>query len=48
VLCAPARAAWSMVNGKVLIEGGELLTLDSVRITRLQQRLAVQLVRGDH
>jgi cytosine/adenosine deaminase-related metal-dependent hydrolase len=47
VFCAPANVALSVIHGRVVIEDGELLTVDTAALARRQRRLARVLVRGD-
>jgi hypothetical protein len=43
-LCAPARVATLLVEGRVVVEGGELRKLSLERILSRHRRLAAQLV----
>jgi cytosine/adenosine deaminase-related metal-dependent hydrolase len=47
VFCAPARVALSIVHGRVVIDGGTLLTVDVPMLADRQRALARRLVRGD-
>jgi cytosine/adenosine deaminase-related metal-dependent hydrolase len=47
LFCAPARAAWTIVNGRVVVEAGRLATVDAGALARRHQALALRLVRGD-
>jgi cytosine/adenosine deaminase-related metal-dependent hydrolase len=47
VFCAPATAACSVINGRVVVKGGRLTTLDLPVVIERHNRLARQLVRGD-
>src|SRR5579864_5411390 len=44
LLCAPARVSTLIVEGRVVVEGGELRTLSLERILARHRRLAAQLV----
>ncbi|MBK8742613.1 MAG: 8-oxoguanine deaminase [Betaproteobacteria bacterium] len=46
LLCAPARAAWSMINGRVVVEDGTLVTVDINALARRHRALATTLLRG--
>jgi 8-oxoguanine deaminase len=47
VFCAPAQAALSIIDGKVVVRDGALTTVELPRITLRQRALARALVRGD-
>ncbi|MEO7760952.1 MAG: 8-oxoguanine deaminase [Casimicrobiaceae bacterium] len=47
LFCAPARVAWSMIDGKVVIEHGELTTIDCGVLAERQRGLATRLMRGE-
>jgi len=44
LFCAPAKVAWSMINGRIVIERGELLTVDTARLAEDHRRHAQRLV----
>lgn len=46
VFCAPATAAWSAINGRVVVREGRLATLDLPVVIERHNRLARELVRG--
>ena len=46
VLCAPSNVAWSMIDGRVVIEDGQLATIDAGRLAELQRTCARQLLDG--
>jgi len=46
LLCAPTAAAWTVVNGRVVVERGRLLTLDLGPLVERHNRLARRLARG--
>ncbi|MBV8464457.1 MAG: 8-oxoguanine deaminase [Burkholderiales bacterium] len=45
-LCAPVKAALSVINGRVVVRDGHLLTLDLVPLVARHNTLAKQLVNG--
>jgi cytosine/adenosine deaminase-related metal-dependent hydrolase len=47
LFCAPARVAWSMIDGKVVVEDGRLVTVDTAKLALEHRRLAAELLRGD-
>jgi len=47
VFCAPAQAALSIIDGKVVVRDGALTTVELPRIALRQRALARALVRGD-
>jgi cytosine/adenosine deaminase-related metal-dependent hydrolase len=47
LFCAPARVAWSMIDGRVVIEQGRLVTIDAAKVAREQRALAIGLVRDE-
>jgi cytosine/adenosine deaminase-related metal-dependent hydrolase len=47
VFCAPQRVAWSVVNGRVVIREGQLLTLDVRAHAARHNALAASLMRGE-
>jgi 8-oxoguanine deaminase len=46
VFCAPAAAAWSAINGRVVVREGQLATVDLPLVIERHNRLARELVRG--
>ena len=46
VFCAPARVAWSMIDGRVVVDGGRLLTVDTAVLARRHRTLAAKLMLG--
>ncbi|MFN8453253.1 MAG: 8-oxoguanine deaminase [Anaerolineae bacterium] len=44
VFCTPAQVSFSVINGRVVVEGGQLLTADVETLMSEQNRLAAQLV----
>lgn len=46
LLCAPATAAYTIVNGRVVVREGQLATLDLGPLLERHNRLALQLVTG--
>jgi len=46
-LCAPARVAWSMIDGKVVVAGGRLTTIDAGELAGRQRGMAVRLLRDE-
>jgi len=46
LLCQPVGAAYTMVNGRVVVRGGQLTTLDLGPLVERHNRLALQLVNG--
>jgi cytosine/adenosine deaminase-related metal-dependent hydrolase len=47
LFCAPSRVAWSMIDGRVVIERGRLLTIDVATVAREQRALAIRLARNE-
>jgi 8-oxoguanine deaminase len=47
IFCAPAGVDWSMINGRVVVEGGRLTTLEIEPVVETHNRLAHQMVNGD-
>jgi cytosine/adenosine deaminase-related metal-dependent hydrolase len=45
LLCAPAPAAWTVVNGRVVVAHGQLVTLELAPLVERHNRLALQLAR---
>ena len=46
LLCAPAPAAWTVVNGRVVVERGQLTTVDLGPLVERHNRLARLLASG--
>jgi len=46
VFCAPVPAAYTIVNGRVVVRQGELTTLDLGQLVERHNRLATELVQG--
>ncbi len=47
VFCTPAKAAWSVINGRVIVREGRLQTIDVRSHAERHIRLARRLVRGE-
>jgi cytosine/adenosine deaminase-related metal-dependent hydrolase len=47
VFCAPQQVDLSIVNGRVIVEEGHLLTVDLRAVVERHNRIAKALVRGD-
>jgi cytosine/adenosine deaminase-related metal-dependent hydrolase len=47
VFCAPAPVAWSMINGRIVVENGALMTVDTAALARENSALARRLVCPD-
>ncbi|MBZ5496622.1 MAG: 8-oxoguanine deaminase [Acidobacteriia bacterium] len=47
VFCTPQRVDLSIVNGKLIVEDGNLLTVDLLPVIERHNRIARRLVRGD-
>jgi hypothetical protein len=45
LFCAPARVAWSMINGRVVEEEGRPVTVDTAVLARRQRTPAAKLMR---
>lgn len=46
VFCAPERASWVVINGRVVVEDGRLATIDLRTVLERHNRLARELVSG--
>lgn len=46
VFCAPQGVDWNVVHGRVIVERGQLKTLDSVRLVERHNRAAKRLLNG--
>jgi cytosine/adenosine deaminase-related metal-dependent hydrolase len=44
VFCAPARSSWVVINGRVVVEGGRLVTVDLRSVVERHNRLSLELV----
>jgi 8-oxoguanine deaminase len=44
VFCAPARSSWVVINGRVVVEGGRLATVDLRSVVERHNRLSLELV----
>jgi cytosine/adenosine deaminase-related metal-dependent hydrolase len=47
LFCAPQDVDWAMVNGRVVVEGGEITTVEMGPIVERQNAIAWRLVRGE-
>ncbi|MBM7060749.1 8-oxoguanine deaminase [Pseudomonas sp. UL073] len=47
VFCAPAQVAWSVINGRVVVSDGQLVTVDLPRVLERHNSLAHSLVSGE-
>ena len=47
VFCAPARAALSVIHGRVVIRDGRLATVEVPVLAERHRKLARQLARGE-
>lgn len=45
--CAPQRVAWSVIDGRIVVEEGRLTTLDTTALAARHNALAARLVRGE-
>jgi 8-oxoguanine deaminase len=46
VFCAPERSSWVVINGKVVVESGNLVTADLHSVLERHNRLSLRLVSG--
>ena len=46
VFCAPSRAAWSLVNGRIVIERGRITTLETGALAGRHRAMARELIEG--
>lgn len=44
VFCTPAKAAWSLINGRIVVREGQLVTLDLARQVETHNRLSKALI----
>ncbi|BCG25677.1 8-oxoguanine deaminase [Pseudomonas tohonis] len=47
VFCAPAQVSHSVINGRLVVKDGQLMTVDLPRVIERHNRLAHQLVLGE-
>jgi cytosine/adenosine deaminase-related metal-dependent hydrolase len=47
VFCSPVKVDLAVVNGRVVVEDGELLTVDLDEIVRRHNAIARRMVRGE-
>ncbi len=47
VFCAPQRVDLSVINGRVVVEDGQLLTVDVPRVVEQHNKISKQLIRGE-
>jgi cytosine/adenosine deaminase-related metal-dependent hydrolase len=47
VFCAPAHAAYTVINGRIVVRAGHLSTVDLPVVLEQHNRLAATLIRGD-
>ena len=47
VFCQPQRVDLSLVNGRVIVQDGQLLTAELPDIVETHNRLSLQLIRGE-
>ncbi|MEM9775453.1 MAG: amidohydrolase family protein, partial [Chloroflexota bacterium] len=45
VFCQPQQVDWSIINGQVVVEKGELLTIDTDWLTKKHNQLSRQLIQ---
>jgi cytosine/adenosine deaminase-related metal-dependent hydrolase len=46
VFCAPSRVAWSMIDGRVVVQDGTLVTIDTGALAHRHRLLAAELLRS--
>jgi hypothetical protein len=46
LFCAPTRACFTVVHGRVVVEGGRLTTVDLPGVVARHNRLAAAVARG--
>ncbi len=44
IFCAPSRVAWSLIDGRVVVENGRLVTVDTGKLAREHRALAAKLI----
>ena len=47
VFCAPQRVDWSMINGKVVVDDGQLMTVELPPIIERHNQLSRSMMRGE-
>ena len=47
MFAAPVRVDWSMINGRVVVDGGQLTTLDLGPIVERHNQIAQAMVNDD-
>ncbi len=47
VFCQPQRVDLSIINGRIVVEDGQLLTVDMPRLVEAHNKLSLQLIRGE-
>jgi cytosine/adenosine deaminase-related metal-dependent hydrolase len=47
LFCAPVRVDWSMINGRVVVENGQLTTIDLYPVIEQHNRIARSMVNGE-
>jgi 8-oxoguanine deaminase len=47
VFCAPAKVSWSIINGRIVVRGGHLQTVDLPVLVERHNALSRALVRGE-
>ena len=47
VFCQPPAVDLSIINGRIIVEDGELRTVDAPSLVERHNQLAAQLIRGD-
>jgi cytosine/adenosine deaminase-related metal-dependent hydrolase len=48
VFCSPPRVDWSMIDGKIVVEHGELKTVDLAPVIEKHNRIAREMVARSH
>jgi cytosine/adenosine deaminase-related metal-dependent hydrolase len=46
VFCAPGRSSWVAVNGRIVVEDGQLATIDLPAVLERHNRLSLRLAAG--
>ncbi len=47
VFCAPQRVDLSVINGRIVVEGGQLLTVDVGKVIERHNKISMKLINGD-
>jgi cytosine/adenosine deaminase-related metal-dependent hydrolase len=47
VFCAPTRVAWSMIDGRIVIDAGRIATIDAPYVAATHRVLAQRLIRSE-